>query len=123
MSNISHLDHLQNKCSRSSWVFSWPWGSSPDTVLCMQEDAMRRHSITLAIIHIVQLQRLAISVIVTSFTEHCPSSTSKAKSGNLSDFLKRNAGCFGEGISVSLLNIKTTVNHSLEKHCCCWWTG
>ena len=24
-------------------MFSWPWGSSPDTVLCIQEDAMRRH--------------------------------------------------------------------------------
>uniref|UniRef100_A0A6N2KTR0 Uncharacterized protein n=1 Tax=Salix viminalis TaxID=40686 RepID=A0A6N2KTR0_SALVM len=68
---------------------------------------MERH---LAIIHIVQLQRQAISVIVTSSTEQCPSSTSNAISGNLSGFLKRNAGCFGQGISVSLLNIKTTAN-------------
>uniref|UniRef100_A0A6N2KX68 Uncharacterized protein n=1 Tax=Salix viminalis TaxID=40686 RepID=A0A6N2KX68_SALVM len=31
-------------------------------------------------------------------------------SGLLRDSLNRNAGCFGEGISVSLLNIKTTAN-------------
>jgi len=59
MSNISHLDHLQNKCSRSSWVFSWPWGSSPDTVLCMQEDAMRRHSM-LAVVLMLSSSGVAI---------------------------------------------------------------
>lgn len=59
MSYISHLDHLQNQCSGSSWVFSWPWGSLPDTVLCMQEDAMRRHSM-LAVVLMLSSSGVAI---------------------------------------------------------------